>query len=105
MMIRARLGPVGYRRDQSCHRGLVGLARFSLAVGMAVPHPHERRESPGAFAVVGDELLDSLDAVVEVHRGEQAVGRGAGDVVDPDAPAGIVDLAKQKAAGLDVRPA
>lgn len=52
--------------------------------------------------MVGDQIVDALDAVVEVDGGEEAVGRRSGDVVDPDAAARVVDLAEQKAAGLDV---
>jgi hypothetical protein len=62
---------------------------------MAVPHPNERRQSFAAISVIGDELLDALDTVIEVNGGQQAVGRRAGDVVDPDAPTGVIDLAEQ----------
>jgi hypothetical protein len=67
-----------------------------------MPHPDERCQSSAAIPVIGDELLDTFDAVIEVNGGQQAIGRRAGNVVDPDAPAGVIDLAEQDATGLNL---
>jgi hypothetical protein len=34
---------------------------------MTVPHAHECRELAASLAVVGDQLFDPLNAMVEVH--------------------------------------
>jgi hypothetical protein len=67
---------------------------------MAVPHPDEGCQSSASISVIGDKLLDTLHTVIEVEGGEQAVGRRTRNVVDPDAPTGVIDLAEQEATGL-----
>jgi hypothetical protein len=80
------------RSDQYCHRGLVRWAWCGLSKGMAVPDADECREFPRFVPVIADQLFDTFDAVVEMDFGKETVRGRAGDVVDPNAAAGVVDL-------------
>jgi hypothetical protein len=70
---------------------------------MAVPHPQKRREFAAARSVIGDKGFDAFDPMVEVHSGQQTVRWRSGNVIHPDAAAGVIHLAEEQSAGFDRR--
>jgi len=62
-----------------------------------MPHPDKGGQPTAATTVIADRILDTLDAVLEMHLRQPAVWRWPGHIVNPHTSAGVIDLSEEQA--------